>query len=232
MTLFRSAVACAALVGSMAVLPQSASAQVNDPEAGWYVAVSGGLQNRADAEDVQGAATVFKRGFVLSGALGYRFGLIRVEGESGLTNNPNEREIVTGAFDEVGEGNISLRTYMMNAYVDLPLGGSVRPYVGGGIGMFQSRVHGLTSATLLGGIPNPEGGFFLSPTVVDTTSNFVRAYQFRVGAAFVLNDHADINAGYRFLGGDEFTIHSPTLGRLDVNGPRVHAIEIGVRAKF
>jgi opacity protein-like surface antigen len=214
-----------------ALLPAAPAAAQNDTERPWYFGLSWGWQEREDARDVQGAATVFHDGWLLSGYFGRRFQGIRVEGEAGLFYNGNKREIVTGVFDEPGEGNIQLQIFMLNAYYDFEIKSQPRwkPYVGFGYGMFKSEVNGLTSPTLLAGIPNPAGGFFLSPTVVDTASRFKAAYQWKIGVNYMLDSRTELFLGYRYFKGRSFTLHSNTLGRLDVSGPQTDTLEVGFR---
>lgn len=197
----------------------------------FYISANLGFQHRADAKDKLGAATVFDNpGYFTGGALGYRFlKNFRVEGEANLFNNVNKREIVTGAFNEPAQGNISLQTFMLNGYYDIPVkkGSKLKPFIGGGIGVFQSQVNGLTSKTLSTGVP----GFF-GPTVVDTKSKFTAAYQFKIGLGYAVSRKADIFVNYRLLRGSSFRLNSPTLGVLDVNKPRVNGFEVGVRANL
>lgn len=196
----------------------------------WYLSASVGAERRADAKDKLGAATVFKNpGYFVNGALGRSIGNnFRIEGETGLLNNVNKREIVTGAFNEPARGNISLKTFMLNAYYDIPLNSSrFKPFIGAGIGVFQSEVHGLTSPTLMTGVP----GFF-GPTIVDTTSKFTVAEQLKVGVSYAATPKSDVFLNYRYLTGGAFRLTSATLGTLDVNRPKVQGLELGVRVKF
>ena len=210
-------------------VPSMAQAQqpAGDPDTGWYVGVGGGPQVRADAKDLIGAATVFKTGFDLGASIGYRWEDVRVEGEMLYINNNNAREIVTGAFDEEGRGNVGLRAVMANVYYDIGNSAKWRPYVGAGVGFFQSQVHGLTSKTLSAGVP----GFF-GPTVVDTSSPETPAWNFKIGLSYRANKQTHLYIGYRYFHGSDFHLDSATLGALDVNGAKVNALEVGFRAGF
>lgn len=93
-------------------------------------------------------------GFAVAGALGYDFGMIRVEAEGAYAQAKLSGVIVTGAssggtsidfdtidvsdfvFDDAGD-DIKLRQWsaMANAWLDIPLGGGFEPYVGGGVGV-------------------------------------------------------------------------------------------------
>jgi predicted porin len=98
--------------------------------------------------------------------------------------------------------------------------------------LFQSQVNGLTSPTLLAGIPNPAGGFFLAPTVVDTRSRWTACHQFKVGVGYEIDPRTEVFLGYRYFKGGNFTLNSTTLGRLDVNGAKVSTVEVGLRVNL
>jgi len=200
----------------------------------WYVGLDLGLQSRKDAKDAVGAATQFEDGWMASGFVGYHLKQARIEGEIGYFNNSNKREIVTGVLNERAEGNIGLGMMLFNGYYDFQIKKAPRwkPYVGAGFGLFQSQVNGLTSPTLLAGIPNPAGGFFLQPTVVDTRSRWTSCHQFKVGIGYELARHTEVFLGYRYFKGSNFTLNSTTLGRLDVNGAKVSTVEMGLRVNL
>jgi opacity protein-like surface antigen len=197
-------------------------------EDGWYLGLNGGVQHRVPAKDALGAETVFKNpGFDLGAVIGHRWHDVRLEAELLYINNNNAREIVTGAFDEEGQGNIGLRVVLAN--VIYQIGGSKhwRPYLGAGVGFFHSEVHGLTSPTLSGGVP----GFF-GPTVVDTTSRETPGWDFKAGIGYTVSDKTELTLGTRYFRGNPFRLDSATLGELDVNGAKVASIEGGFRVRF
>ncbi len=210
-------------------LPSAAWAQGgSNSEDGWYLGLNGGVQHRVPAKDALGAATEFNNpGFDIGFLIGHRWQDVRVEGELLYINNSNAREIVTGAFDEPGQGNVGLRSMLVNVIYEL--GGSVhwRPYLGAGVGFFHSEVHGLTSPTLAKGVP----GFF-GPTVVDTTSRETPGWNFKAGIGYRVSDKTELTLGTRYFRGNPFRLDSATLGVLDVNGAKVASIEAGFRVRF
>lgn len=90
-----------------------------------------------------------------------------------------------------GEGSIRTFALMANVWYDLPLGSSITPYVGGGIGYAENEVeHGLV-------MNGTEGGF---------------AWQLGAGANFALSDKMSIGVGYRYMdAGDVTLVRSPGL---------------------
>lgn len=224
--------------------PQELEPSTNEPETGatespsttpraangFYVSLSGGLQNRQRASEVNDEDTflTFDPGLDVNAALGYRFGNFRVEGEFSFFNNPIKLSSATvprqfGIAPASADGNVNLRAYMANVYYDIPLRNSrLKPYVGGGIGFYQSEINGLTASFFpIANIPP-----------VNATSDTPFAYQLRAGLSYVLSRKADVYLGYRFFRGEELEFSAAGLGTFHPNGAKVHNIELGFRASF
>jgi opacity protein-like surface antigen len=217
------------MILALCAVPSTARAQsAPNPENHWYLGLGGGAIKRVPAEDKIGAATVFKNpGFDLGLFIGHKWADVRVEAEMLYVNNNNAREIVTGAFDEEGHGNIGLRFVFANVSYDFGHSKKWKPFAGVGVGFFHSEVHGLTSFTLAQGVP----GFF-GPTVVDTVSPETPAWNFKAGVGYHVSDKTELFIAGRYIRGNDFRIDSPTLGILEVNGATLGTIEAGFRVKF
>jgi opacity protein-like surface antigen len=209
--------ATAVLTAALALaIPGRVSAQTLT--SGAYIGASGALQWRGTATDVA-AATTFKRGFAINGMLGYRVDKhIRVEGEYSHLNNGNETA-TAGMLHENASGNISLNAYMVSAYYDFNVGHSrIRPYLGGGIGTYQSQINSLTTPTLL-----------KSNIVVIATSPNLFAYQWRAGIGYAVSPRTEVYLGYRQFKGGHLRFDVAGLGTLRPNGPHTDHIEVGIR---
>jgi outer membrane protein W len=244
-----SSVGIALVLGAMVSASAPVFAQTASPGSDstdtspYYIALSIGSQSREDAKDISGPATKFKTGYVASFAVGRYVGkIVRVEAEANTFNNANDKEFVPAAVGtalatgDKASGNITLQTYMFNVYGDIPIKKSPRfkPYVGAGLGLFQSQVHGLTSTLLstAGETGNPLQPFGGQDFVLDTSSDFGTAYQLKIGAAFKADPKTDITIDYRRFFGDRFKLQTNNafIGHtLDVSGPRVSVVEVGVR---
>lgn len=208
--------------------PSTTESATNTPKAGdgFYIGLSGSLQNREKASETEDTFLTFEPGLDVNAALGYRFGNFRVEGEVSFFNNPisiASAGTPVGTFKESAEGNVSLRAYMANLYYDIPIKNSrLKPYLGAGIGFYQSEINGLTA------------DFFNSLGIppVNATSNTPFAFQLRAGLGYVLSRKAEIYLGYRFFRGEALTFNAEVLGELNPNGANVHNVELGFRASF
>lgn len=208
--------------------PSTTESATNIPKTGdgFYIGLSGSLQNREKASETEDTFLTFETGLDVNAALGYRFGNFRVEGEFSFFNNPisiASAGTPVGTFKESAEGNVSLRAYMANLYYDIPIKNSrLKPYLGAGIGFYQSEINGLTA------------DFFNSLGIppVNATSNTPFAFQLRAGLGYVLSRKAEIYLGYRFFRGEALTFNAEVLGELNPNGAKVHNVELGFRATF
>jgi opacity protein-like surface antigen len=205
------------------------------PPAGFYIGVSAGTQERAIGEDVNlGTAAEWERGFGASAVLGYRTPFaVRVEFESSLLDNNNvgfHFPPFPNGFREESTGHVALRSLMLNAYLDVPVGrfapslSRLQPYVGFGIGATESAINGVTSETLQAGIP----GVF-APTVLDTTSRFTRSWQARVGLGVQVTNRFEVFGGYRHFETELLRFRTVQFPIVDVVGANIEEFEAGIR---
>jgi opacity protein-like surface antigen len=197
------------------------------------VGVSGGWEQRSTVHEVGDPETfiVFKDGFTANAALGVHIWDWRLEVETTFMNNI-VNTAGAGGLSSPSAGNVNLRAYMLNLYRDFHCCKCrwVNPYLGAGIGIYQSELNGL----------NPE--FFdqlgapFANTPINATSDMPLAYQFRAGVSCPLTDRTDFFAGYRYFKGQELTFaaapfasFSPTF---HPDGAVINSVEMGIRVNF
>lgn len=145
---------------SAAALAAATSAQAQEAnDTGVYGVARAGVsidpRSKIDSGDLPASSTFdektkYKTGFTGELGVGYDFGLFRVEPTIGYTsNNLNREDAAVGGFDASGR----TRSFQMgvSGYVDVPTGGIIKPYVGGGIGAARvdaklSRLDSVTGA--------------------------------------------------------------------------------------
>jgi opacity protein-like surface antigen len=198
----------------------------------WYVSLSGGTASRETVHEIADARTFieFDTGFAANLALGYRFDVFRVEAEYSFMNNDCTQAGAGGlASDTVG--NVNLRALMFNLYHDMQISDWLwSPYVGAGIGVYQSEINGLypdffnTIGAPFAGVP------------VNATSDIPLAYQFRVGASRPIGERTDFFAGYRYFHGETLTFASAPFASFaptfSPDGAAMHNVEFGLRVRF
>lgn len=201
----------------------------------WYVSLSGAWATRETVHEVGDPATFleFNDGFAINAAIGHQFDLFRLEFEYSYFNNMVATAGGTDGttdFVSAASGNISVKAYMLNVYHDFDFGSRLKPYVGGGIGLFQSEINSM--------LP----GFFADPAFyggvnayqgLNTTSDVAFAYQFRAGFNYELTRRTELFTGYRFFdNGDPLTFAAQPFGVFQPDSATFHSIEAGLRIKF
>ncbi len=178
---------------SLAALSGAAMADEGKAKGGWYV--SGGLgYNIVDDVDVTGGSFQLDDGYLIQGAIGYdtgditSYGKFRVEAEIGYAENDNDSATPTGgAAINIG-GTLEQTTYMLNGYIDFIPGGSLRPYLGLGLGFVDGK-----QTVTAGGL-----------TASGSGTEF--AYRGAAGVSYHLDDNWALDLGYRYTayeaGGD------------------------------
>jgi opacity protein-like surface antigen len=195
---------------------------------GFYVSVAGAVQSRGDAQDFIGKST-FSPDYGLMGAVGYRMGNIRLEGEYNYFKNnfSGSTFFKDGTTEPLGPAQSSPGAYvdgralMFNAYYDIPIKGSaLKPYIGAGVGVYEAHIVNLSPAGF--------GGF-----VANATSSDRFAFQLRTGLSYSLSRELDVFLGYRYFQGKQFEYpieNSPLV--LKPNGLESHSGELGIRYNF
>jgi len=203
---------------------------------GFYLTLLGSpIQSRKFAQDFIGRAT-FTDGSASGGAIGYRWGDFRFEGEIQYFSNGFDLltflDQATGQFIFPSQrspgATVDGRSIMFNIYYDYPLSERWRPYLGLGAGFYRAQINGLS--------PEGFGGFV---AFGESPDRF--AYQLRLGIAYAVDANFEILAGFRYFKGDtfEYTIRSSTsltpdgsLLVLRPNGLETQSIELGIRYHF
>jgi hypothetical protein len=199
----------------------------------WYVAIMGGYQDREMVHEVGDPSTFigFDGGFSMNAALGYRFDSFRIEAEYSFMNNECSTA-GSGGLSSATVGNINIKAFMFNIYHDIDIEGWCwKPYVGAGIGIYQSEINGLFPDFF-----QTVGGAFAT-TPLNCTSDMPFAYQFRAGASRPLGERTEFFAGYRYFHGNELEFSSapfagPGAPTFNPDGAWTHGVEFGLRIRF
>lgn len=188
-----------------------------------------------------GWTTDFNNGYAISAAYGRRYGMLRGELElawqrNGVDSHRNVSAgglslgsedagvLVTGSpnlgvtvADLVADGQGSLRTiYLMaNALVDVPTGGPITPYIGGGAGVGFVNVD-----------YSPSG-----VTIIDDGSTEF-AWQAMAGASWALTTNAEVFAGYRYRRTSDVSVEASLFSAAFEVKNRGSLIEAGLRYSF
>ncbi len=201
---------------------------------GQYVSLQGGASFLYDATNVGGGISiesVFDTGFNVAVAVGYgiRNSAIRVEGEVSYRRNDLDKLTITndggaGVAAGVGslnglslaaDGDVSALSGMVNAFYDFQLANSVKPYVGGGIGVARLSIN---DAAVLG------------ITVVDD-DDIVFAYQVGGGVGFEATPTTTIFLDYRYFATADPSF-SDVLGGAFDSEYASHNVSVGIRHNF
>lgn len=152
----------------------------------------------------------------VSGAIGYQFAFLRLEGEANFINADIDD---TGASDVTTSGDLDKTSLFVNALFEVPVP-LIKPYVGGGVGVTHIKVD---FKQLVSG-SSPETAF--SSNADDTTL----AVQFMAGVRVSLLSTLTAYAGYRYYLADGL---ATTAGgySLKTDGG-VHCAELGIGLGF
>ena len=185
---------------------------------GPYLTGRFGLSFQPDADLRQGGLSGeldYESGAHLGAALGYATASgLRVEGElTARSHDLDHRDGPGGRVDARGDiGSVAL---MANLFYDIPTGGPLVPYIGGGIG-----IAGVAARDWV----------FNRTLVLDEEEDAVLAWQVGAGIGY------RVNTGLVFLGYRYFATQDPDLEDLDGDDfeldYRSHDISVGYRLEF
>jgi opacity protein-like surface antigen len=205
-------------------IAQNSTPQATSPKSqGFYLTTGTAISWRQRSGESSDTFTDFKTGFLINGALGYRFGDFRTDVE--FTHFQHAVDAVSAAPTGLrpGDGKVRGNAFMLNLYYDFPIANSrFKPYVGAGVGTYSTRIKNLTNDTLQ--------SFGL--VVENEQSNNVFAYQLRAGLGYQVSDSVDVFLGYRYFHGNTITFSDTIFGTLKPNGAKLHNIEAGLRFLF
>lgn len=151
-----------------------------------------------------------------TGAIGYKFSLLRVEGELLYVQNDVDAEL--GAFS--AQGGLQQTNFFVNGYLDLPIIPIVKPYVGFGIGLATVDVSGMQVTDTAGILYEAD----------DNDTAF--GYQFMAGLRADL-PFMDLSlyAGYRYLSLEDVSVNAQDIAlntALNLDGGTNHMVELGL----
>ena len=211
-----------AVFGFAAVVAFGSEAQAQlGLDADIYLSVGAGASLLEDldfderATDTRFETTPFP-GFLLSGALGLDFGLLRVEGEALFTRHSLDDVEGVSGLNLNADGDYEVLAGMANVFLDLPTGIGVTPFVGGGVGYGRVKLNVFS---------------FDGSDIVDDEDEAM-LYQARAGIAFALAPLTDLTFGYRYLVIDDLTLDGERGGKVEVDTQKQHIAELGLRISF
>ena len=205
--------AIAAVAGVMAAALPAAAQEAP------YVAGSIGATFPENVSSSIGVEAETKRGYSLSGAVGYDFRAFRAEIEASYRESGVDEASGFGVSVQ-GKGEVSALSAMANAYFEPTLQiGPLQPYVGAGIGIARFRASQVEAVGIPGAGPV-------------TASETGLAYQLLAGAGWRLSDQATLTAGYRYFATPDIDTTIDPIGPLEIDGLGLHAVEIGVRFRL
>ncbi len=156
-----------------------------------YAAINGGLSLASDSKLTKNgfAATMsFEPGFAIGGSFGADFGAARAEVEIAYKTSSTDKIEAAGNSASI-DGDMGLLSYMLNGYVNIPLGTSVKPYVGAGLGVATAYASELKYQ-----------GTVITKKVNDTKF----AYQVSAGLGIDATESVVFDIQYRYLGASDF----------------------------
>lgn len=147
--------------------------------AGPYIGAAGGVSIVHDGDiKVTGVGSVtseYDTGYGLNVSAGYSFDPVRLEFEFGYKNAGLNKLSGPGGSVSLTDTDISVYSYMVNAYYDIKTTSPFTPYIGAGLG-------------LLNGELKSEGS---------KEDDTVFGYQLIVGAAYNVDKHLALDLSYR-----------------------------------
>lgn len=193
-------------------LPSVSFAYFNKP--GPYISGQIGMatMTNSDLSERDSTTTLaFDPGFANGFAVGFNFGMFRIEGEWG--HQKNEIDKVKGydyAYDEyysekVSSGNMEVYSFLGNIYLDFINPSTVTPYLTAGMGMARVELNDFFS---------------------NNYNDAVLAYQVGAGLVFQINPHFSIDLKYRY-----FATENPEFDGIEANLAS-HNVYCGFRVNF
>lgn len=203
----------------VALIPAAADAGVY----GRFSATHNNIRDlKASIENDENIEATVDAGLGYSAALGYKFSMLRLEGEYYWSSNSignSKNEWIHAA------GDIDVSSWFGNAYLDLPLFPIVHPYVGVGVGMTKVEFSDVRVSV--------EGVQLFNQDF--TTDDSVLGYQLLAGLVVDLPiTDLSLSLGYRYILMDEPDLDFDTVVQSwsEVDAPNRHVIEVGLMYEF
>jgi len=151
----------------------------------------------------------FDAGYNVGGALGYKYKMLRIEGEVAYRQNDID-QFKIGAITVDAPGNIGAFSAMANVYFDFENHTAWTPFIGAGAGWASAEVEDLTISGFLTGDEDDDGF----------------AYQFIGGFGYEVSEALTANLEYRY-----FAMDDPEFGAIKADY-KTHNIVVGLRYVF
>lgn len=176
------------MMASALVLTMAAAATAEARD-GFYIAARGGYTDFNVNSKKDSAADKAKvelgSGWHMSGALGYKYGYFRVEGEYIYRDDSDDTyEYTSTAHKTILESD----SFMANAYLDIMPNYWISPYITGGIGLTRLDLETYDI---------PVGGGLKSEEEKNSADNFT--WQVGAGLSLRINRCLNLDAGYRYI---------------------------------
>ena len=153
-------------------------------------------------------------GYGILGAIGYDFGMFRLEGEIGYRKNDFEQ--LTGGGRTLGfEGDQSVLSFMGNGYFDIETNSAFTPYFLLGLGYANVDVSDVKTT---------------DDTTADNFDDSVFAYQFGVGVGYAVTDSVILDLNYRYFATSDLE-YDALHGKIE-GDCSTHNILFGIRYAF
>jgi outer membrane autotransporter protein len=182
-------------------------------EDGFYIGgnLSYAVLSESDIADSGGDTLQYNQGAAVSFDMGYRLGIGRIEAELGYQRN-GVSKYRTASGDVDATGGLTQTRALLNAYIDIPIGTSITPYVGVGAGVAQVNLNDFNVAG--SGLPD------------ESYDDRVNVAQVSIGGASRINDRIDMDVRYRYLMSSDASFDATTLS---LSG---YLLTLGLRYNF
>jgi opacity protein-like surface antigen len=219
----------ATLLASVALSSMASAADISSSgysDGGLYLFGMGGISmprtleasQDVDGTDYDHAEITLENGYSLSGGMGYNLGNgLRVEAELGTLNFDTDEISFPDAGPEYfadAPGTVDATYAMVSAWYSFDTG-SIRPFVGAGVGMIEANMD--------------SGPYFDDKSVDDSDSAF--AWQVGGGLEMDLASNLQLVTRYRYVSSSDFTVqdsdNTDVTSSLDA-----HIIDAGIRLNF
>lgn len=177
--------------------------------AGPYIGAAGGLSITHDGDiGVTGVGTAtaeYDTGYGFNVSAGYNVEPVRLEFEFGYKNTDMDKISGFGRSLSIPDTEITVMSYMVNAFCDLKVDNRITTYIGAGVGALNGEL-------------KSQG---------ETEDNTQFGYQLIVGASYNINKNIAIDLSYRFQHApSDFSVEGVDIAYMSSN------IMVGLRYNF
>ncbi len=193
------------------------SSAIADTKDGWYVSGGAGVAVVSDLDwntATSSGDSELDAGYVVQAAVGYKFGMPRVEAEVSYQKNDYDKYKIGGTTTSAG-GDVSALNLMVNGYVDIANESSFTPFVFCGLG-----------------ISNVEAELTNGGTTIFNDDDTVFAYQVGVGVGMDVAPQFMIDLRYAYFGTSDPDLTDPTGATQYETEFSSHNVTLGLRYSF